>query len=257
MQKTTDGVGRRQTSPRPARRVNLVTRVNRRSAAIVRAIGDRFRGRASVPAGLLSAAVRPFASAERALPLVVAAIVAIASLLALLPSTPSGSAGAAQGSGSSVRFAVNGGIRYLDATDDPGAAAVLDAQKAADPSFQPVTLPVDVTTPPATDQATPDTGAVLGDGTLVTGYAPETKVEDGSALIQIYRVRSGDTLSTIASRFKRLDDDPVVGEQEHAQVEGRAPCRPDAADPAGQRPRGHRYRRGHARLHRSQVRHRQ
>ncbi len=202
MQKTTDGVGRRQSSPRPARRVNLVTRVNRRSVAIARSLGDRFRGRASVPARFLSAAVRPFASTERALPIVVAAIVAIASLLALLPNTPSGSTGAAQGSGSSARFAVNGGIRYLDATDDPGAAAALDAQKAADQVFQPVTLPADVITQPATEQVTPDTGVVLGDGTLVTGYAPETKVEDGSSLIQIYRVRSGDTLSTIAGHFK-------------------------------------------------------
>ena len=38
--------------------------------------------------------------------------------------------------------------------------------------------------------------------------------------------------------LRRLDDDPVVGEQ--AQVQGRAPHRPGAADPAGQRARLHR-----------------
>ena len=204
MQKTTDGVGRRHSRPRPARRVSLVTRANRRTVAFFMALGSPFGRRSSAPSGSLGASlasvVRPFATAERALPIAVAAIVAIASLLALLPSTPAGAAGAAQGTASSPRLAINGGVRYIDASDDPGAAAFLDAQKAAQ-NFQPVTLPTDTTTQPAAAVPSASTGTVTEDGTLVTGYAPETTVEDGSSLIQIYRVHKGDTLSTIATHF--------------------------------------------------------
>jgi LysM repeat protein len=35
----------------------------------------------------------------------------------------------------------------------------------------------------------------------VSGFAPDTTVEDGSALIRSYRVRSGDTLVGIADKF--------------------------------------------------------
>ena len=37
---------------------------------------------------------------------------------------------------------------------------------------------------------------MLDDGTLLTGYAPTTEVEDGADLIETYKVKSGDTLST-------------------------------------------------------------
>ncbi len=205
MQKFTDGAGRRGDNRRPARRVSLVTRVNRRSAAAARALQARFRDRASRQSGslgqALAAAFRPFTTAERALPIAVAAIVAVASLLALLPNTPAGTTGATGGSGSSVRLAVNGGVRYLDATDDPAAAAALDARRAAAvPSFAALTLPADAVGDPtaAASTSTP----VLADGTIVTGYAPDTTVADGSALIQDYRVKSGDTLSSIAGKFK-------------------------------------------------------
>jgi murein DD-endopeptidase MepM/ murein hydrolase activator NlpD len=185
--------------------VSLATRVNRRSVAAARALQAWFRDRPARQTGYLrstlAAALRPFTTAERALPITVAAIVAVASLLALLPNTPAGTTGATSGSGTSVRLAVNGVIRYIDATDDPAAAAALDAQKGSPvESFAPVTLPGDAVTDPSTAQATP--GVVLDDGTLLTGYAPDTTVTDGSLLIQTYRVRSGDTLSKIAGHFK-------------------------------------------------------
>jgi murein DD-endopeptidase MepM/ murein hydrolase activator NlpD len=206
LQKPTDGTGRRPTRPRPVRREPLVSRLNRRSVAAARALQARFRGRTAASTGslgaALAAAIRPLMTAERALPIAVAAIVAVASLLALLPSTPAGATGATQGSGVSPRLAVNGDIRYLDATDDPTALAQLDAQKAAAPqSFQPVTLPGDILNAATAQQAPADAGVVLEDGTLVTGYAPDTTVEDGSALIQMYRVRSGDTLYSISAKF--------------------------------------------------------
>ncbi|HEY4753097.1 MAG TPA: LysM peptidoglycan-binding domain-containing protein, partial [Candidatus Limnocylindrales bacterium] len=208
MQKSTDGVGGRLNRSRPTHRLSAVARVNRGTAAFLEALGARFSRRSGRIAGRsrlsLRSAVRPFSSAERALPIAVALIVAVASMLALLPGTPAGTAGAAQGSQANPRLAVNGGVRYLDATDNPGAAALLDGQKS-DASFEPVTLPqdvvTDVTTQPVAEVASPDTGAVTGDGTLITGYAPETTVEDGSSLIQIYKVRKGDTLSGIATKF--------------------------------------------------------
>ncbi len=203
MQKSTDGVGRRPNRLRPARRVSQASRARHGSIALLLAFGSWLRGR-TAPAGMLSgtlaSAVRPFTTAERALPVAVAAIVAIASMLALMPSTPGGAAGAAQGSSPNPRLAVNGGVRYLDSTDGLGLTS-LDARKS-DTSFQPVTVPADVTTLPSAEQPSPDTGNVTADGTLITGYAPETTVEDGSSLIQLYKVKKGDTLSGISSTFK-------------------------------------------------------
>ncbi len=42
---------------------------------------------------------------------------------------------------------------------------------------------------------------MLDDGTLLTGYAPQTSVEDGADLIRTYKVRSGDTLVDIAHKY--------------------------------------------------------
>ncbi len=202
MQKPTDGVGRRLKRLRPVRRVSPVSRARRRAAAFVGVLTAQL-SRVAPSARLgrsLAASVRPFATAERALPIAVAAIVAVASMLAFLPNTQGGSAGAAQGSPTSPRLAINGGIHYVAGSDSARTAAILDAQKV-DASFQPVTLPGDVTTQPATEQASQSTGAVTADGTLITGYAPDSTVEDGSSLIQIYRVKKGDTLSTIAAGY--------------------------------------------------------
>jgi murein DD-endopeptidase MepM/ murein hydrolase activator NlpD len=202
LQQSTDGVGRRP-SRRPARRVSHATRASRGSAAFFEALGSWLLGR-TAPAGKLSrtlaSVVRPFTTAERALPVAVAAIVAIASMLALMPSTPAGTAGAAQSSSQAPRLAVNGGLRYLDSKDGLGLVN-LDAQKAGT-AFKQVSVPTDIATLPSVEQATPQTGAVTEDGTLITGYAPETSVEDGSSLIQLYKVKKGDTLSGISSVFK-------------------------------------------------------
>ncbi len=133
----------------------------------------------------------------------VAAIVAFASLLALLPGTPQGAVGGTQGRGTDVRIAIGGGINRIGPIDveeapDPEFAGGLDT---TDVSFRPLTIPSDITTEPGTEEATTDPGPFLDDGTLLTGYAPDTAVEDGSDLIQTYRVKSGDTLSGIARKF--------------------------------------------------------
>lgn len=133
----------------------------------------------------------------------VAAIVACASLLALLPGTPQGAVGGTQGRGTDVRIAIGGGVNRvvpMDREDAPDLdlSGGLDT---TDISFRPLTIPGDITTEPGTEEATTDPGPFLDDGTLLTGYAPDTAVEDGSGLIQIYRVKSGDTLSGIARKF--------------------------------------------------------
>ena len=63
-------------------------------------------------------------------------------------------------------------------------------------------LPPLATTPaPAAGAEPVRAGAILDDGTLLTGYAPATTVEDGSDLIRRYKVKSGDTLVMIARKF--------------------------------------------------------
>ena len=145
------------------------------------------------------------ATAERALPVAVAAIVAIASLLAFLPGPSVGAVGSTQGSGNTVRIAIGGGA----------APAASDAQTASDArtagvaanigtvsqSFEPLTIPDNIGTQPATDTTPAQAGEFLADGTLVTGYAPLTTVEDGASLITTYKVKSGDTLVSIAGHY--------------------------------------------------------
>ncbi|MEO5965311.1 MAG: M23 family metallopeptidase [Candidatus Limnocylindrales bacterium] len=163
-------------------------------------------GRAAASGATVAAAFKPLATAERALPIAVASIVAVAALLAFLPGTPQGAVGGVTGRGSDVRLAVNGGIAGDTQDSLTGNAPEPTADGAGGngflgeaPSFQPVTLP-DVTTQASSEQA-PLEAAVTEDGTLITGYAPLTTVEDGADLIRTYKVRTGDTLVTIAHKY--------------------------------------------------------
>jgi murein DD-endopeptidase MepM/ murein hydrolase activator NlpD len=213
LQKTTDGAPRPTPAVRPARhRAPLVTRLNRRSVGVARATQDWVHGHAGSPARTLRASLvrvlRPLTTAERALPVAVAAIVAVASLLALLPSTPAGTVGGAQGSGQDVRLAVNGGVGR---SSDAMPFSQSDASNGSTESFMPIVLPDGV--PLSADAAPAAAGSAnavvtsdsastfLDDGTLVTGYAPETTVEDGAGLIAKYKVKPRDTLSGIAHKF--------------------------------------------------------
>ena len=143
--------------------------------------------RSSLRASLI-AVLRPFTTAERTLPVVVGAIVAIASLLAVVPNTSQGAVGGTQGHRSAVRLAVGGGL----ATGAADGTASVDQQL-----FVPLTIPGSN----SVAAAVPQGGTILDDGTLLTGYAPQTTVEDGSALIKTYKVKSGDTLVAIAAHY--------------------------------------------------------
>jgi murein DD-endopeptidase MepM/ murein hydrolase activator NlpD len=183
-------------------RISLSVRLNRHAVATARSAQVWARRSAASPAtalrASLTAALRPLTTAERALPLAVAAIVAVASLLAVLPSASAGAVGGVEGRGQDVRLALNAGAQRAVGPVDVTA---LDARLGDDTSFAPLVLPGDVAVAAEPEQEAADPGAFLDDGTLVTGYAPETTVEDGSGLIVRYKVRSGDTLSTIARRF--------------------------------------------------------
>jgi murein DD-endopeptidase MepM/ murein hydrolase activator NlpD len=180
-------------------RPSLIARFNRRSIGFARSTQAWLQGHAGSPVGAFMAstrsAVRPLRSPERALPIGVASLVAVASLLAVLPSTPMGAVGGTTGSGDSPRIAIAGQPWQAEPID--GAANYSHDYG----SFTPLVLDTDVTTSARGESATVEPGNFLDDGTLLTGYAPNTVVEDGADLIQRYKVRSGDTLSAIANRF--------------------------------------------------------
>jgi murein DD-endopeptidase MepM/ murein hydrolase activator NlpD len=176
-----------------------------------RAIRDTVRGRAAETSESITtrvaAGLRSFSAPDRLLPVSVATIVAVASLLAVLPSTSQGAVGGTEGSGAAPRLAINGGVDGLIDTSGgttPDAAAavrgyegVIDRDEA---SFRPFAIPRSVDTKAEVEQSTIDPAPVLDDGTLLTGYAPTTEVEDGADLIETYKVKSGDTLVDIAHR---------------------------------------------------------
>ena len=152
MQKPTDGAQRDPRDLRIARpRTSRASRINDRSIRAARAIRSRvgfgFTGIRGSLSTRLAAALRSLGTAERALPVAVAAIVAVASLLALLPNTSQGAVGGTQGSGSGVRIAIGGGRVGSGETGTlgPEAAAGLNLR---DRSFSPVVIPGDTITAP-------------------------------------------------------------------------------------------------------------
>ncbi len=209
MQQPTDGAQRPADATRRPRRASLIARFNQRSVRAARTAQAWLTDHAGSPVGSAStslrSALRPLTTAERALPIAVASIVAVASMLAVLPSESNGAVGSTSGRGQEVRLAVNGGLGLPaeDLVDPTGPmAGTVDAQiRGSGTTFLPVVIPQDVDTTPQAEQSTVGPGNFLDDGTLVTGYAPETNVADGSDLIQRYKVKSGDTLVTIAQKF--------------------------------------------------------
>ena len=218
--------------------------IQRLSGRASRALRDRVRSRAAAVGDVLRTALRPFTSAERALPIAVASIVAVAALLAFLPTTPQGAVGGIQGSAATnPRLAVNGGISRdqqlasalgaLNAAD--GGSGNKVARSTPDPSFESFVIPNEIAVVAPTTGPEPTTGplaniaapqpstgpaatpvaesALFDDGTLIVGPAPDTRVEDGSDLVRSYNVQKGDTVRSVAQEVRRVVDDPVVGEQ--------------------------------------------
>ena len=86
--------------------------IQRLSGRASRALRDRVRSRAAAVGDVLGTALRPFTSAERALPIAVASIVAVAALLAFLPTTcrRAPSPASRVPPPANPRLAINGGI---------------------------------------------------------------------------------------------------------------------------------------------------
>ena len=208
VQKPTDGV---QLPAEPAHRrpyrETVTARFNRRSVRFARGTRAWFADHAGTPVGCATStarsALRPFACAERSLPIAVAAIVAVASMLAVMPGPTTGAVGSVSGRGQDIRLAVNGGLGR-PAEDLVGAPQYgeVDARAGDDAmSFTPFVIPKDVDTAARAEVSNAEAVDFLEDGTILTGYAPETVVEDGADLIRRYKVKSGDTLVTIAREF--------------------------------------------------------
>jgi murein DD-endopeptidase MepM/ murein hydrolase activator NlpD len=183
----------------------VIARINQRSVRLARRIQAWFSDHAGAPVGSavssVRGALRPFATAERSLPVLVALIVAAASMLALLPTETTSATGGTAGRGADVRIAISGGLSRAEDFATSGEDEVAGLYAGSDTSFTPVVLPQDIETAARAALASDDPGSFLDDGTLVTGYAPETDVADGSDLIRRYKVKSGDTLVTIARSF--------------------------------------------------------
>jgi murein DD-endopeptidase MepM/ murein hydrolase activator NlpD len=173
---------------------------------------DRLVGRAM--------AVRPFRQArhslisrvghDRTVALVVAVILLGASVVSVATGRPAPATGGTTGPGSHVRIAIGGATEY----DEIGA--VTEANPRVDDfAFSPVQaiddrVAADATSP---DSATPNSasaavpasetvaGPFLDDGTLLKPVAVNTTVADGRDLMKTYKVKPGDTLTGIASKF--------------------------------------------------------
>ena len=157
---------------------------------------------------------------ERVVAVAAAAILLSASFMSVGPGRPSGDTGGPSGDGSAPRLAIGGSADGDDVgtveedyvpqsrrADEGGADTTIphpDLQPTEIARF--VTDDVDATNRAATAATLAGLpvdveGPYLDDGTLLKPVAVDTSVPDGSDLLQTYRVRSGDTLATIARRF--------------------------------------------------------
>ncbi len=152
---------------------------------------------------------------DKVVALAVAGIIlgaSVASVSAAAPSGPGGPVGGTTGGGDAARLAVGGdaGLDETGAYDDtyPAESTVpvtlfsrvtpIDLRSADLSGDDTVALLLAANTPVSD---TGVSGPFLDDGTLLKPVAVDTTVEDGRGLLKKYRVKGGDTLTGIASRF--------------------------------------------------------
>jgi murein DD-endopeptidase MepM/ murein hydrolase activator NlpD len=149
---------------------------------------------------------------ERLVAVAVAGIVLGASFLSVTPVRSSGATGGTSGDGLSPRLTIGasgdgsdvGSVQedYIDTSayvgPDPSEIAVRKAYGID--VAEPVGMPAEAVL--AAQRAPVVFGPFLADGTLLKPVAVDTAVPDGSDLMRQYKVRSGDTLATIARKFK-------------------------------------------------------
>ena len=155
---------------------------------------------------------------DRAVALVAAGILLGASVVSVSVARPVPATGGPTGPGTEVRIAV-GGAPDLGGTiteaqpfndltlEDIKAIRAGEIDEAASPdevrSAMAAEAELDETSTTASSDAASSgvEGPFLDDGTLLKPVAVNTTVADGSGLIETYKVKSGDTLTGIASKF--------------------------------------------------------
>jgi murein DD-endopeptidase MepM/ murein hydrolase activator NlpD len=158
---------------------------------------------------------------DRTVAAAVAGILLAASVVSASSSGPAPATGGTNGPGTDVRIAVGGGIAYGHGgtiTEDAqptfdtftSEAAGID-QAAAGEQASGADQAARIDQAAGSDQGAPGevaavtTGTVEGpfleDGTLLKPVAVNTTVADGRNLVRTYKVKSGDTLTGIASKF--------------------------------------------------------
>ena len=179
---------------------------------------------------------------ERSVAMVVVAIVVGASVISVSAGHPAGPTGNTNGAGTAPRIAIGGDTTGDTAADNTGDVAVsggtgdgtdatdsTDVRELATPPLAPTPAWTRPTPRAASSSASPSSsprrnrrsppidlgdpefastdaagveGPFIDDGTLVKPIAVDTTVPDGSSLVKTYKVKSGDTLADIATKFK-------------------------------------------------------
>jgi murein DD-endopeptidase MepM/ murein hydrolase activator NlpD len=127
---------------------------------------------------------------DRAVAAAVAGIVLVASVASVSASGSQPPVGGPTGDGAAPRVAVGGGAG-IDRTGTVDAAYPSDPAILAELAAAEALL----------DDETAVEGPFLEDGTLLKPVAVNTTVEDGRDLLRTYKVKAGDTLTGIASKF--------------------------------------------------------
>jgi len=193
-----DGSGPESRVESPSRPgLGLARRVD---AALRNASGSRAATGPAAPAArpirTPVALLRRLEPPERLVPVLVAAFLLVASVTAV-PGLAGRATGATEGAGIAPRLVVGGDV---GPTTDGGVLGAYDGA-GVDPG-----LGFDETAArlalgqESTDAAPEVAGQFLADGTLLKPVVVDTTVEDGRSQLRTYKVRSGDTLTGIASR---------------------------------------------------------
>jgi len=153
---------------------------------------------------------------ERTVALTAAAILLGASFISVSATRPAPATGGPTGPGADVRLEVGGGTERGGAITEaevPGDVLSLSESALTEPgSLDEATSDAELqagaeaeaeleAAAQAISQITVIEGPFLDDGTLLKPVAVNTTVADGSALMETYKVQSGDTLTGIASKF--------------------------------------------------------
>jgi murein DD-endopeptidase MepM/ murein hydrolase activator NlpD len=143
---------------------------------------------------------------DRAVAIAVAGILIGASVISITGGRAAPNTGGPTGDGPASRITVGAGAAGAGAARDDGSSGTGSVEFGEpDPTLEPldeefalVNLTEDEIEPEAPVSVE---GPFIDDGTLVKPIAVDTKVPDGSDLVKTYRVRAGDTLVGIASKY--------------------------------------------------------